>query len=101
VERGLIRGSFLPYRHFVQQAREAPAQNNGDVAVVTNVNPDSPGANAGIQVGDVIVALDGRPLKGKDFEAAVAGLKPGTQVSVSYARGSSVREVSLTVGSHN
>src|SRR6516225_498077 len=65
------------------------AENKGDTAVVTNVAPSSPGAKAGIQAGDVILALDGRLLKGKDFETVVATLKPGTQVSVNYARGSS------------
>ena len=77
------------------------APNSGDVAVVTNVSADGPGAKAGIQVGDIIVALDGRLIKGKDFETVVAALKPGTQISVSYARGSSTHEVSVTVGSHN
>ena len=77
------------------------AQSSGDVAVVTNVNPDSAGEKAGIQVGDVIVALDGRLLKGKDFETAVAALKPGAQVLVNYARGSASHEVQITVGSHN
>lgn len=42
-------------------------QNSGDVAVVTNVNPDSPGEKAGIQVGDVIVALDGRLIHNSDY----------------------------------
>jgi membrane-associated protease RseP (regulator of RpoE activity) len=76
------------------------AQNSGDVAVVTNVMSDGPGAKAGIQVGDVILALDGRLIKGKDFESAVAALKPGTQISVNYARGSVAHEVSVSVGSN-
>jgi hypothetical protein len=76
------------------------AQNKGDVALVTSVISDSPGAKAGIQPGDVILALDGRLMKGKDFESAVAALKPGTQISVNYARGSSAHEVSITVSSH-
>jgi hypothetical protein len=75
------------------------AQNKGDVAVVTNVNPNSPGASAGIQVGDIILALDGRLLKGKDFETTVSALKPGTRISVNYARGSTAHEMWLTVGS--
>jgi hypothetical protein len=77
------------------------AQNSGDVAVVTNVTAEGPGAKAGIQVGDIIVALDGRLIKGKDFETAVVALKPGTQVSVSYAHGATSHEVQITVGSHN
>jgi len=75
--------------------------DKGDAAVVINVNPDSPGAMAGIEVGDIILALDGRLMKGKDFETVVAALKPGTEVSVNYARGSSAQEVWLTVGSRN
>jgi S1-C subfamily serine protease len=77
------------------------AQNKGDVAVVTNVIADSPGAKAGIQVGDIILAVDGRLIKGRDFETVVVALKPGTQISVNFARGSSAHEVWLTVGSQN
>jgi hypothetical protein len=76
------------------------AQNKGDAAVVTNVAPDSPGAMAGLQVGDIILALDGRLIKGKDFETTVSALKPGTRISVNYARGSSAHEVWITVASH-
>jgi S1-C subfamily serine protease len=77
------------------------AQNKGDVAVVTSVTADSPGAKAGIQVGDIILALDGRLIKGKHFETAVAALKPGSQISINYARGSAAHEVQITVGSSN
>jgi hypothetical protein len=77
------------------------AQNKGDAAVVTNVSADGPGAKAGIQAGDIILALDGRLLKGRDFETAVAALKPGTQILVSYARGSSAHEVLMTVAGKN
>ena len=77
------------------------AENKGDAAVVTNVSADGPGAKAGIQVGDIILALDGRLIKGKDFESAVAALKPGTQISVNYARGSASHEVQITVASQN
>ena len=77
------------------------AQNKGDVAVVTSVAADGPGAKAGIQERDIILALDGRLIKGKDFESEVAALKPGTEISVNYAHGSSAYEVKVTVGSHN
>ena len=75
------------------------AQNKGDVAVVTSVAADGPAAKAGIQVGDIIIALDGRLVKGKDIESEVAALKPGTQISVNYAHGTSAHEVPVTVGS--
>jgi S1-C subfamily serine protease len=52
-------------------------------------------------VGDIILALDGRLLKGRDFETAVVAFKPGTQILVSYARGTSAHEVLVTVSSRN
>ena len=77
------------------------AQTKGDAAVVTSVAAGGPAAQAGIQVGDIILALDGRLIKGKNFETEVAALKPGTQISVNYAHGTSAHEVSITIGSHN
>jgi predicted metalloprotease with PDZ domain len=58
------------------------AQNKGDAAVVTNVSVDGPAAKAGLQMGDIIMALDGRLIKGKGFESTVGALKPGTQILV-------------------
>jgi PEGA domain/PDZ domain len=77
------------------------AQSSADGATLTAVVAGGPGASAGLQPGDEILALDGRLLKGKDFQAAVAALKPGTQISIKYARGSSAHEVWLKVGSQN
>jgi PDZ domain/PEGA domain len=77
------------------------AQNKGDAAVVTNVSAGGPAAKVGIQVGDIILALDGRLIKGRDFETIVATLKPGTDISVNYARGPAAHEVRLTVGSQD
>jgi hypothetical protein len=46
---------------------------------------------------DIIVAVDGRLIKGKDVQTTVAAFKPGTQVTVNYD--SSVHEVRIRVGS--
>jgi hypothetical protein len=74
------------------------AQNGPDGALVTGVSADGPGAEAGIKVGDMIQALDGRLIKGKNFENAVASLKPGTKIVVNYIRGDSTSEARVTVG---
>jgi len=65
---------------------------------VTDVSADGPGAEAGIKVGDVILALDGRLIKDKSFENTVASFKPGTKVLINYVRGASAHEVLVTVG---
>jgi hypothetical protein len=74
------------------------AQNGTDGALVTGVSADGPGAEAGIKVGDIIQALDGRLVKDKNFENAVASLKPGTKIVVNYVRGALASEALVTVG---
>lgn len=74
-------------------------KDNSEEALVTNVTAQGPAALAGIHVGDVILALDGLRIKGREFQTVVAALKPGTRIPVSYARGSSNHEVWITVAS--
>jgi predicted metalloprotease with PDZ domain len=46
--------------------------------VVTNVQPGSPAADVGIEVGDVIAQVNRRPVhSAAEFRQALAGLKPG------------------------
>jgi hypothetical protein len=70
-------------------------------ALVTNVTAQGPAALAGIHVGDVILEIDGRWVKGKELQTVVAALKPGTRVPVRYASGPSTREVWITVASRD
>jgi PDZ domain/PEGA domain len=77
------------------------AQTGTDGALVTNVTAGGPGAKAGIQVGDVILALDGRLIKGKNFETAVASIKPGSQITVNYTRESVAHETAVMVSPHS
>ena len=59
----------------------------GQGAVVTRVQPDSPAAAAGLQAGDVIVRVDGRPVRGaSDFHNA-EGLAPvGSSLTLELLR---------------
>jgi len=75
-------------------------KNDGEGALVLNVTAHGPAARAGIHVGDVILELDGRQLKGKELQTVVATLKPGTRVPIRFASGSSTHEVWITVTSH-
>jgi hypothetical protein len=73
--------------------------NEKEGALVTDVTAKGPAALAGIHVGDVILALDGRRVKSEELQTMVAALKPGTRVPVSYASGTSRHEVWITVAS--
>jgi carboxyl-terminal processing protease len=66
---------------------------------VSNVFEDSPARDAGIAEGDVIVAVDGKPIAGQDAELATARIKgrPGTEVELTVLTPSTGRERELTL----
>lgn len=77
-------------------ARLGVSQNTG--AVVTNVVPRSPADRAGLQQGDVIVSIDGQPVKTtRELLRLLTNRKPGETVSVTYYRGRDERKASITL----
>ena len=63
-------------------------------AVVVRVRDGSPADEAGIEPGDVVVSLDGRPIAGpRELANAEALLPVGTRVRLSLVRGHVAREV--------
>lgn len=73
--------------------------------VVTQVEPDSPGAKAGLQIGDVITAVDGRSVNDAGELQVAIGLKqPGTKVDLTVLRNGKTMNVPVTLealGSRN
>ena len=66
-----------------QVARGLGVSPNASGVVVTDVDPDSAAANAGLQRGDVIQEVNRRPVRNvTEFEAAVRGSKNGTLLLV-------------------
>ncbi len=56
--------------------------------LVTEVIPRSPAAAAGLQPGDVLTSVNGRPVASPaDVQAALAGLRAGDPVSLQYQQG--------------
>src|SRR5438270_7247634 len=93
VTRGSIGVSF--------NAAPNPALNRvyGTGIVVAEVTPNGPAASAGLQVGDVITAIDGRAVKtGDDLVNDIAGRKPGSKANVTYVRGGKESKTSVTIG---
>lgn len=67
-------------------------------AYVTYVVPNSPAQKAGIQAGDIIVAIDGQPVKSVDvMVGAIRKKNVGDKVSVTYQRGSDKKTVDMTI----
>jgi len=70
-----------------------------DGAAVGTVEEDSPAAKAGIEVGDVILKIDGRTVESSaDLSRTVRAVRPGQKVSVSVWRAGKMRDFTITVG---
>ena len=70
--------------------------NNG--AVITQVEPDSPGAKAGLKVGDVITELDGKKVTDAgQLQMEVGEKTPGTKITLQVMRDGKDVSVPLTL----
>ena len=66
--------------------------------LVEDVVSDSPAAKAGVQVGDVIVSVDGDPVRWSgDLSREIRGKKAGDAVELEIVRNGAARKLSVTV----
>ncbi len=67
--------------------------------MVVAVEPESPAEKAGVMIGDILVALDGTPVRDTDdVQSYLGGERIGKPVSASIIRGGSLKELSIVVG---
>jgi serine protease Do len=65
---------------------------------ISNVIAGTPADQAGLQVGDTIVSVDGKAVKNGDgLVGDIAGRKPGTKVSLGFVRNGKKQEAAVTV----
>ena len=68
-------------------------------AVIAAVGPGTPAEAAGLQRGDIIVALDGEPIDSMaSLASQVQRLEPGTEITLTIVREDAESEVQLTLG---
>jgi serine protease Do len=68
-------------------------------ALVGDVEPNSPAARAGLQPGDVILEVNGKPVTdSRELRLSVGALAPGTPINMRVLRDAQPRNVSLTLG---
>jgi serine protease Do len=68
-------------------------------ALVAEPQPNSPAARAGIQSGDIITSLQGKPVKDeRELSKMVSDMAPGTKVEVGVVRQGEKKTIALALG---
>lgn len=91
------RGSLgIDVQQLDERLREALGVSASAGVVITSLDPDSPAERAGLRAGDVIVAIDERPVRDPQSLRNIEGLLAiGTEVSVAYLREGAERSTRL------
>ena len=66
---------------------------------IANVRPDSPAAEAGMEVGDIVTLFGGIKLTPANFLKTIARYKPGDRIQVTLQRGGRSMQTALTLTS--
>jgi serine protease Do len=66
--------------------------------VVAGVEPTGPAEQAGLKVGDAIVAIDGKRIKdGDELVAEIAGRRPGSKAKLTILRSGKEQELTVSI----
>jgi serine protease Do len=96
VVRGYIGIGIQDVTPALAKAFHVPAEQG---ALIGNVEPNSPGAKAGVQRGDVITELNGQPISSaNDLRLKIAAMAPGTTIHFKVNRTGESRDITLTLG---
>lgn len=91
LRRGKVVRGYLPARFHDDPIRDDEARQLGlqspAGAVIMSVDRESTAATGGLRAGDVVVAIDGRPVENtRELLAAVSATAPGTNVHMTIVR---------------
>jgi serine protease Do len=97
VERGWLG---VVIQNVTDDIADGVGLDKAEGALVTKVSEDGPAAGKGIKAGDVIIAVNGEPVKdSRDLARKIADLHPHTKVTLSIVRYGDHKEISLELGS--
>jgi serine protease Do len=103
IEEGEVRRAYLGIRY-----RGAPQSliQNEDLpqgsAIVSQVESGTPAAEAGLQAGDIVTAIEGAPLENHlELGNQIASMQPGDEVSLRINREGETKNLTVTLGSRS
>ena len=68
-------------------------------ALIVAPQPDGPAAEAGLQQGDAVLAVNGEPIDDtRDLATTIAGLDPGSNAALTVWRGGTETQINVTLG---
>lgn len=70
-----------------------------DGVIVNQILPDSPAESAGLQVGDIITAVDGESVSADNFAAVVTANAVGDEIVLTITRDGEEQELTVTLAS--
>jgi putative serine protease PepD len=92
----LERGRTVRHAYLGVQTREF---QSGPGAYVAGLTPGAPAAHAGLQVGDVVVGVDGEPVTiPEDISTAIQDRRPGEQIQIEVQRAGARKTLQVTLG---
>jgi len=96
IEHGLIG---VTVQELDQSLAEAFGLKKADGALISSVHPDSPAAKAKLEVGDVILAVNGTEIaRSGDLPPLVGAMTPGSVADFKVWRKGESRDIKVTVG---
>ena len=95
---GEVKPVWVGVRGSTVTSESARPSSRGLGMRVRSVYPSSPAEDAGLEPGDVVLSLNGRPVESReDFDTLLASVPPGQPVSAEVRRGERTRKVTMTV----
>ncbi len=97
-EHRVSRGSIGIEFNSVENPAIARVYGGGSGITVSTVVPGTPADQAGLKVGDTIIAVDGRKVaKGNELVSDIASTKVGSKVTLTFIRNGKTQEATVTV----
>ena len=97
-EHRVSRGSIGIMFDAVENPAIARVYGAGSGVTVSSVVAGSPADQAGLKVGDTIVAIDGKKVtKGSELVSDIAGRKPGSKVKLGFLRNGKEQDATVTI----
>lgn len=96
ISRGWLGVEIQP---LTPEIAEALGMDKPEGALVARVLPGSPAGDAGLERGDVVVQIDGQPVKdARDLTRKVGDLQPGDRVGLTVRRQGDQKDIRIRLG---